>query len=163
MKKKSNGCLFLTIFLIYLIILVVAINVQGQVILTGDYVKNYDGDTFTFMYQAPSDDQHVEYEEKLIKVRLYNVDTYEMRDSENRELACEAKDLTAKELMRGKVMIELLYKDSYSRWVAKVYPEGRRERLGELLKRKGLTTGKYENKRLERITIKRYTKYHRKY
>lgn len=159
-QGPNKGCLIITL-LTFLFIFLLATTGIAQSNLQGSCVKNIDGDTFIFSYLALSENKYVEYEEKHIKIRLYNVDTYELQSKKQSKdetsLGFKAKLFSTKQL-QGKVRVQLLYKDWYGRWVAKVYPEGSTVRLGELLKKACLTTGKYENKRLGRVNIDHYHK-----
>lgn len=131
--------------------------------LEGKYVSNYDGDTFKCKVLVVSEQRGVDFEERIITVRLLNVDTYEMRKKrgyfsqtqEETEKAIRAKQLVSELLQKGKIEIYPKYKDHYGRWVCKVYPYMSLGSLGSILKSEKLTTGKYEDKRIKRGRINR--------
>ena len=125
--------------------------------LSGDYVSNYDGDTFTCTVWVVSDKDNFTFEERTIKVRILNVDTYEIyRHSQTptqNQKAQDAKDFTRRLLSKGKIDIHPKYKDRYGRLVCEVYPWRSFESMSELLKMEGLTTGRYEDDKIKKPII----------
>jgi endonuclease YncB( thermonuclease family) len=105
------------------------------------FLSNNDGDTFKAII--------------LVSVRLRNVDTFEIsskkairQTKEENNLAQIAK-IRLNELLSsndGNIILELKYKDNRgSRWVCDVFVKGEAVRVGEILKRENLLTGKYED------------------
>jgi endonuclease YncB( thermonuclease family) len=125
--------------------------------LSGDYVSNYDGDTFTCTVWVISDKDNFTFEERTIKVRILNVDTYEIHKRSQtpvqNQKAQEAKEFTRRLLSKGKIDIHPKYKDRYGRLVCEVYPWRSFESMSELLKMEGLTTGRYEDDKIKNPII----------
>ena len=146
--------------LILLIIMTFAATCIGQnnyPRLSGDYVSNYDGDTFTCTVWVVSDKDNFTFEERTIKVRILNVDTYEIyrhsQTSAQNQKAQDAKEFTRRLLSKGKIDIHPKYKDRYGRLVCEVYPWRSLESMSELLKMEGLTTGRYEDDKIKNPII----------
>ena len=100
------------------------------------YIKNYDGDTVTFLVDLGMGTYRKE------NVRLYGIDTEELRssDPEKKELAYQAKMRTEFFLMGEEIYIKT-YRDKtgkYGRYLAEVFVEGREESLNEILIKEGL-------------------------
>lgn len=90
------------------------------------YIDNYDGDTIKF-----SVEQYFDFgfnitvgAEYLITVRLYGIDTPEMRDKNNKEKAKDAKNFVACSLIVAERITIRTLKDKkgkYGRYLAIVY------------------------------------------
>ena len=119
------------------------------------FLRNNDGDTFKAIILVPSKKKYVDYYEQKISVRLRNVDTFEIsgkkaiqQTKEENNLAQMAK-IRLNEILssnNGNIVLELKYKDNRgSRWVCDVFVKGQVVRVGDILKRENLLTGKYED------------------
>ncbi len=124
---------------------------------------NYDGDTITFKTHIAGYDYgfgvliHSPAEFGPFKVRLYGVDTYEMRGGtpETKKLALEAREFVTSKLeeYESRITIQTFKADSFGRYLAHVYFRDTEEErdlskmdlLQYLLVKKGLTTGRYED------------------
>jgi endonuclease YncB( thermonuclease family) len=130
--------------------------------LDGTYIENYDGDTFKCSVLVVSEKRGVDFERKIMTIRLLNVDTYEInkksQNYEENKKAFEAKKLVRELLEDGKIEIYPKYKDNYGRFVCEVYPSRSLESLKQILESKNLTTGKYEDLKIKKPRIIYYKK-----
>lgn len=111
-------------------------NNNNLYIYKATYLKNYDGDTITFLVDMGMGSYRKE------NIRLYGINTYELRDknAERRELAYEAKRFVEVQLVGTQVYIKT-YKDKtgkYGRYLAEVFLEGNDKSLNEMLLDEGL-------------------------
>ena len=88
-----------------------------------EYIKNYDGDTIDFKVDLGF---NISFE---IKVRLSDIDTYELRESDEslKALAYEAKHFVAEKLSNAEEVIIQTKKDKtgkYGRYLATVIYDG---------------------------------------
>lgn len=103
-----------------------------------------DGDSGFINVWLPSTELNQNFQVKTVEFRLFRVDTYEMRSfgSEDKELAQKGKKYSERALKQPFV-IRYVGKDRYDRWLVYCYFRDGSD-LAKMLKREGLTTGKYE-------------------
>lgn len=128
------------------ILLILPFVLYSQTILEADFIRNYDGDTFTAFVKIPSKKRFYDYDKRKLKCRLFRCDTYEIKDGDphNRELAQAAKYFTQEKLSQNDFRLVYKGKDWHGRHLFEVLFEDGKT-LKQLLKQKGLLTGKYEN------------------
>jgi len=102
--------------LAFLWVLVVC-GLYGQEVLQVTVTRIYDGDTFTVELEGDLPEVF-----RTIGVRIYGIDTPEIRSSNprEREAAREARDFLTSLLLRGRVELYDVQKDKYFRLLAKV-------------------------------------------
>lgn len=108
-------------------------------------VRVIDGDTFWVKIKMPKTSGSG-FTYKKIKIRVYSCDTYELksRNPQDKVKAYEAKNFTNFVLSNYTFTVQWKDFDRYDRWVAKIDIK-QTYTLKELLKQKGLLTGKYEH------------------
>lgn len=114
------------------------LNKENLYVYRAEYIRNYDGDTVTFMVDVGLTSY------RKLTVRLYDVDTHELRskDVTDKALAYEAKEF-AKNFLKGKEIFIKTIRDKtgkYGRYLAHVYVDG--VSLSKELRRNGYDTGR---------------------
>jgi endonuclease YncB( thermonuclease family) len=136
-----------------LVLLSITVQAQSYFEFPAELVRTIDGDTYDLLVTVPDwDDNFKDFKKIKLRVRLKNIDTYEMKKcDQDLPLDCEKQHELA---VRGKDYSDFMltlrpfyirYSDKYydSRWVADIiFKDG--SYLKDELKAKGYTTGKYE-------------------
>jgi endonuclease YncB( thermonuclease family) len=117
-------------------------------IFLAKFISNHDGDTYKAYILVPSNAKYKDYKWKKVTCRIFQADTYEMRDSgSKKKLAVAAKHFVkAKLTANNHFYVQYVGKDVFGRWLVKTSTKDG-ENLKEMLADKKYLSGKYENYR----------------
>ncbi len=119
------------IFCLIALLINLGIWVHAEDFCNVKYIKNYDGDTYTFDLGETLPDFF-----RYVPVRLYGIDTPEMKVAVQREAATKARDFAGSEIKNAQqVNLINCKKDKYFRILCKIEYDGK-DLTEELLKRK---------------------------